>query len=134
MRAGVRKGPPLVWWIVVIVTLMAASGTGYWIFSRNGDPYRTVEKLNTETYLENGNALRGNLYKIEGIVQNSLAWSEDKSRLFAIRVGNSAPAPLLPVIIPAELSGINLEKGQKIVMKVEVIEGGFIKALDAQKP
>jgi hypothetical protein len=42
--------------------------------SKDKSTHRTVPSLNVEAYLENSNSLRGNTYKLEGKVAESLAW------------------------------------------------------------
>jgi hypothetical protein len=128
-----RKLGPI--WIAVAAAFIAvAFGGGYLIYGKSGDPFRTLEKLDPEAYLENANGLRGNVYKIDGVVQNSLAWSPESGRLFAIATKDGSNESFLPVLIPNAFNHFNVQKGQKILLKVEVVENGFIKAMDVRKP
>jgi hypothetical protein len=84
-------------------------------------------------YLENSNSLRGNTYKVTGLVWNSLAWSADRGRLFAVEVESRNDTEMLPVLIPAAFNHVNVQKGQKFIFKVEIDENGILKVQDLQK-
>ncbi len=108
-------------------------GGGYFVLNQFGDPYRTLTPLETAAYLENANSLRGNVYRVEGIVQNSLAWSPTKGRLISVSIGDGMSPDIVAVFVPADLNHINLQKGQRYRFKVEVIENGVIQARDLRK-
>lgn len=132
---GIRRKSGIQWVVVLALFLALAVAGGFYIQYSSGDnSYRTLEKLDNEAYLENANALRGNIYKVEGVVQNSLAWSPSKGRLFSITTRDGAEESFLPVLIPPEFSSFNIQKGQKLTFKVEIIEGGFVKVIDMKKP
>ena len=61
--------------------------------SKDQSTHRTVPALDVAAYLENSNSLRGNTYKLEGKVSESLAWSPDSGRLIAIEVDNEILRP-----------------------------------------
>src|SRR5689334_3489216 len=116
-------------WIVGILILVAvAIGGGYLLFRGVNDPYRTIAPLDTAAYLESSNSLRGNTYKISGTILNSLAWSATAGRLFSIEVGSGSSTDVLPVLIPVEFNHVNIQKGQKFVIRIEVDEKGILKA------
>jgi hypothetical protein len=123
-----------IWWILCGILLAFALIGGVVIYNRTEDPYRTFEKLDTNAYYENANGLRGNVYKIDGVIQNSLGWSPSEGRLFSVSVKADKEEALLPVLVPAEFNHFNLQKGQKMIFKVEIIKDGFIKVIDLRKP
>ncbi|MGA7213115.1 MAG: hypothetical protein WBX20_02820, partial [Terrimicrobiaceae bacterium] len=94
-------------------------------------PFRTISSLDVRTYLENANSLRGNVYKIEGEVVNSLAWSPSKGRLIAIKVekGNE----VVPVLVTTSFNEINIQKGQKFIFLLEVDDKGILRTKDMTK-
>jgi len=81
-------------------------------------------------YMGNSNSLRGNVYKIEGTVLQSLGWSPTDGRLFSVEVGSE----VLPVRVPRDFNSVNIERGQRFNFKVEVGDSGVLKALDVKKP
>lgn len=113
---------------VGIIILLAI---GYWMVTRDSEPYRTVPVLDVASYLENANSLRGNTYRIQGEVLNSLAWSPTSGRLIA--VGVSDGRDVLPVLIPTELNQINIQKGQRFIFLIEVDEKGILRANNLTK-
>jgi len=66
--------------------------------SKDKSTHRTVPALDVAGYLQNSNSLRGNTYKLEGKVAESLAWSPDSGRLIAIEVDNE----IIPVLVTAD--------------------------------
>jgi hypothetical protein len=117
-------------WILIAVGLvLAAIAGGYFLFGKASDPYRTLSPLPVADYLQNSNSLRGNVYKIEGSVLQSLQWSPTGGRLFSIEVGND----VLPVLIPPGFNSVNIERGQRFNFKIEVGDRGVLLALDVKK-
>jgi hypothetical protein len=48
-------------------------------------------------------------------------------------VGTGRNAWLVPVLIPAELNEINVQRGQSFQLKIEVVENGLIRVLEMEK-
>ncbi len=106
---------------------------GYFLYARANDPYRTLAPLDVPVYLENSNSLKGNTYKIEGTILNSLAWSAEAGRLFSVEVQSGSDAAPLPVLIPVQFNHVNIQKGQRFFFKIEVDEKGILKVRDLRK-
>lgn len=130
-RASSKLNPG--WFVAVALLVGAAIAGGYLFMSKVNDPYRTINTLDVLTYLENANSLRGNTYRISGTVWNSLGWSPTTGRLFAVEVGVGKPGDLLPLLVPAALNHVNLQKGQRFTFEVEVIEGGVLRVKSLRK-
>jgi hypothetical protein len=113
---------------ILLVALIAAlvGGGGFWLFKQASDPFRTLQSLDVPAYLDNANSLRGNVYKIEVTIQNSLGWSPTVGRLFAVEVASASGNDILPVLIPAEFNSVNVQKGQRFHFKIEVIRDGLL--------
>lgn len=107
--------------------------SGYFIADQSGDPYRTVAVLDVRLFLENSNSLRGNNYKIEGTILNCLGWSTTRGRMFSIEVRDSMEIHVLPVVVPAELNKINIQRGQKFLFHVTVDDQGFLRISELRK-
>jgi hypothetical protein len=111
------------------VFVLAALAVGYFLFGRASDPYRTLTPLPVQDYLQNSNSLRGNVYKLDAVVSQSLQWSPTVGRLFSVE----ASGEVLPVLVPPEFNSVNIEKGQRFFFKVEVGDRGILRADDVKK-
>jgi hypothetical protein len=109
--------------------LIVAVAGGYFLFGKASDPYRTLSPLPVADYLQNSNSLRGNVYKVEGAILQSLQWSAVGGRLFSVEVGDQ----VLPILVPPDFKSVNIERGQRFSFKIEVGDRGILKALDVKK-
>jgi hypothetical protein len=117
-------------WIVVALILATGAITGgYFLFSRVSDPYRTMTVLPVSDYLENSNSLRGNVYKLDATISQSLDWSPTRGRLFSVEVGTE----VLPILVPSSFNHFNLERGQRYYFKIQVGDKGILTAQDMKK-
>jgi hypothetical protein len=118
--------------IIAALLLVLAAFVGSRLFvSATSEPFRTVSPLDVQTYLENANSLRGNVYRIEGEVVNSLAWSPSKGRLIAIKVDKSED--VVPVLVTTNFNHINIQKGQRFIFLLEVDDKGILRTKDMTK-
>ena len=117
-------------WIVAAAALaLCAIGGGFFVFNRSGDPYRTVTPLPIADYLDNSNSLRGNTYKLDATIFQSIEWSATAGRLFSVEAG----ADVLPILIPSSLNNINLDRGQRYYFKIHVGDKGVLTAEAVKK-
>ncbi len=115
-----------------LLALVAALYVGSTLFQQTGDPYRTTAPLAADAYLENSNSLRGNVYKLEGEILNVLGYSPaTQDRLISVQIDSSED--IVPVVIPGELSHVNLQKGQRFHFEVQVDSEGILRARDLTK-
>ena len=75
--------------------------------------------------MENANSLRGNVYKVDGEVSNSLAWSPTKGRLFAVDIEQGKNT--IPILVTKEFNDVNIQKGQKFTFVLVVDEKGLLR-------
>jgi len=113
------------------ILLVAVVIGGVKFFSQAADPFRKVEPLEVGAYLENSNSLRGNTYRVTGEVLNVLGYSATEGRL--ISVGTDANNEVIPMLIPASLGKVNIQKGQKFIFLIEVTDKGILQAKDLIK-
>jgi hypothetical protein len=118
------------WILLAVLVALVAIGAGYLIFGKVNDPYRTMSMLPVQDYLQNSNSLRGNVYKVEGTVDQALKWSRTSGRLFSVEV---AGGDVLPILVPPEFNRVNMERGQRFFFKIEVGEEGILRAQDLRK-
>ncbi|MFV0337689.1 MAG: hypothetical protein ACK5LK_05530 [Chthoniobacterales bacterium] len=120
------------WIISIIVIALIAFGGAAFLFQHTAEPFRTTETLNVSTYLENARSIRGNTYRLEGTVDNSLALSPTQGRLISVSVSSENDS-ILPIIVPNDFNHINIQKGQQFVFLIEVDDQGILKTLDLSK-
>ena len=117
--------------IITALLLILAAFIGSRLFvTGTSEPFRTVSSLDVRTYLENANSLRGNVYKIEGEVMNSLGWSPTQGRLIAVEVENGK---VVPVLVTTSFNHINIQKGQRFIFLLEVDNKGILRTKDMTK-
>jgi hypothetical protein len=121
-------------WILIIVAAIAlAVGLGVLLQNEEAEPFRTVPTLDLNDYLNNANSLQGNIYKVKGVINQSLGYSRSKGRLFSVEVPNGSEDEVLPILVPPELSYLNLQKGQHYTFRLEVGEMGILRAREMKK-
>jgi hypothetical protein len=100
------------------------------LVSRQAEPFRTTDNLDVASYLENANSLRGNTYRLDAEVLNSLAMSPTEGRLISVQPG---PGQIVPVLIPSRFNHLNIQRGQRFVFMVQVDERGILQVTDLTK-
>lgn len=109
--------------ILSVIGVAVLLGGGFAVFSKmsGGDAFHGLTHLNIQEFLENSKSLQGNVYMLEGKVDDQLAWSEEGRVLSVMSQGSP-----VGVKVPQEFSNQNIQHGQSFVFKVQVGEGGFL--------
>ncbi len=129
-RRGKNSVKPL--WIGIALALIVLAFLGSRLFTSSvSDPYRTIPTLDSKAYLDNANSLRGNVYKVEGEIVNSLALSPSEGRLFSVSVGDDNN--VLPVLVTKNFNEVNIQKGQKFIFLLEVDDKGILRTKKLNK-
>ncbi len=117
-------------WFAVAAAVVIAAIVGGWMTLKStvADPFRALAPFPTADYLQNSNSLRGNIYKVDGVVGEQLHYSKN-ARLISVEVSGEP----VSIIVPAELRDVNVQKGQRLLFKVEVGDKGALKALGMKK-
>ena len=84
--------------------------------------------LSLVTYRDNGNSLRGNVYRVEGKVEETLRWTSDRGRLISFEARDATEKMPVPVLVPEDFSNINIERGTELGMVVRVDRDGTLVA------
>lgn len=84
--------------------------------------------LNLATYRDNGNSLRGNIYRIEGKVEETLRWTSDRGRLISFEATDASESMPVPVLVPEDFGSINIERGTELGLVVRVDRDGTLVA------
>lgn len=114
----------------LLALVVAAVGGGYSLIHRGSDPMAGLTPLSTEEYLESSTALGGNVYKVEGTVDDRLDnWRSAAGRLFSVQAGSMS---YVPVWVPPTLEA-NIQRGQRYIFKVRVMETGVLEVLELIK-
>lgn len=119
-----------VWVLIAALVVGAAIAGGYLLYARVSDPYRTMSALPVQDYLQNANSLRGNVYKLDATVVESLRYSPFAGRLFSLEISSG---DRLAIIVPAEFNHVNIERGQRFVFKIAVEDRGILRAQEVRK-
>ena len=130
-RAHQQTSPSLGIWLIGFLLVLGILGAFF--LQKDNNPYRTIEPLNPADYLENANSLRGNVYRLEGVISSSLGWSQEKGRLFSLRISHGDKDYPLPILVPPAYRDLNLQKGQRYRLKVRVNDLGLLEAIDMVK-
>lgn len=126
-----KKSSPQPLWIALVAVLVVAAFLGSRFFlSPVTEAKSSVPALDVPAYMENANSLRGNVFQATGVVSDALAWSPSSGRLIAVEVADET----LPILVTAEFSATNIQKGQKLLFVVEVDENGILKTKKVSQP
>jgi hypothetical protein len=125
-----RKSPPRAGWILGLVTVgILFFAAIYLLGSKDSNPARTTPPLDVASYLANANSLRGNIYKLEGTVAESLAWSPDSGRLIAVQTEED----IIPILVTPDFNSMNIQKEQRLEFILEVDEKGILRTRKVTK-
>ena len=116
--------------ISILALLAGIIGGGLMLLNRGGDPLTGLTPLSTEEYLDSSNALSGNTYKVEGTIDNRLDSWKGSDRLFSVQV--SEGGTFVPILVPSKLEA-NIQRGQRYVFKVRVLENGVLEVMELLK-
>lgn len=83
--------------------------------------------LSLSSYRDNANSLRGNVYQIDGKIEEMLRWSES-ARLISFEASDGGTKIPVPVLVPADFRNVNLERGSELRMVVRVDREGTLVA------
>jgi hypothetical protein len=127
-RRSKRTSPATLLAAILLVAVIVVAGILF-AGSAGSTSQRTTESIDVPSYLENASMLRGNVYKVEGRVDESLAWDPDTGRLISLE----ADGEFLPLLVPASLKGVNIQKEQRLRFIVEVDGDGILLAKEVEK-
>ncbi|HQW28820.1 MAG: hypothetical protein KA152_10945 [Verrucomicrobiales bacterium] len=88
----------------------------------------TASVLSLNTYRTNGNSLRGNIYRVDGRVEETLRWTADRGRLISFEAEDGTETMPVPILVPEDFSDINIERGTEMGMVVRVDRDGTLVA------
>ena len=129
-RASSGLNPGIILIAVVIVGVVIFAGKQ--LLSSETTAFDGTPRLQIDEFLENGNALRTNVYVIEGEIDEKLQIT-NQGQLVSVKVAGSRGDEFIGVEIPSSLNDRNIEIKQKYAFKVEFTKGGVAVAQDIQR-
>jgi len=121
-------------WLGLIAILVAVGGGGLFLMNRTTDPLTGITELSAGEFMENATALSGNEYKVEGVVDDRLDnWRSAEGRLFSLQISNGSGNSFVPVWVPPDYKGANIQRRQRYIFKVRVLETGVLEVLQLIK-
>ena len=60
-------------------------------------------------------------------------WRSAEGRLFSVQVSEGSGNTYVPVWVPPNYKGANIQRGQRYILKVRVMETGVLKVLELTK-
>jgi|688.fasta_scaffold04958_12 hypothetical protein len=119
----------------LVLILAVLGGGGYTLLHRTTDPMTGITELLSSEFLENATALSGNLYKVEGVVDDRLdtGWRQSDGRLFSVQVSDGSGNTFVPLWVPPDYEGTNIQRGQRYTFKVRVQENGILEVIELIK-
>lgn len=129
---------------LLIAGLIVLAGGCAWLAisqlgGASGGALRTVEGLDPDAYYDNSVSLRGNTYRIDAEIDRLLGSAPARGRLFSVVLtggdGMSRTAhKMLPLLVPVQFNDISIQKGQRYLFKVKVLDNGLLSSSFLTKP
>jgi hypothetical protein len=116
--------------IAIIAMLLGGIGGGWSLLHRGSDPMTGLTPISLEEYLDGSNALSGNTYKVEGVIDHRLDAWKNSDRLFSVQISDGGN--FVPVMIPSDLEA-NIQRGQRYLFKVRVLDNGILEVIQLIK-
>ena len=107
--------------VILLLVLGLGFGAIKFLGKASGGSFHGLTQLNVKEYLENSKSLQGNIYKVQGRVEDQLGWSPEGRVLMVVSEGEP-----VGVKVPAAFSDQNIQTGQSFAFKVRVGEGGIL--------
>ena len=114
-------------------SLLAVAFAAFYFFTRHADDYRNLEKHDINSYADSAITFQGGTYKIEGNLEEVIGISTGKGKLVSLAVTSAQGVILIPVFIPEKWKSFNLEKGQRLQIRVKGVHRGLLEAEEIQK-
>jgi len=132
MRSGATFINPYMLMLCISIFICMSIG-GYFVFVREADAFRQLEKLDVIAYSDSAKTFQGGVYLVQGTMEELLQAKTGLGKLVSLSISTSKGVILIPVLIPESLGGFNLQKGQSLKIKVKSIDHGLLVATKIDK-
>lgn len=107
--------------IIGIAAFLIVAFFGAKYFMKGGQgKIKGATPLSISDFLENGNSLRGNEYLVQGTVDQR--YPRDNGQLVSLLVNDSED--IIGIEVPSSFNNLNIERQQKLSIKVRFRDGG----------
>lgn len=118
-------------YIIIAAAVIGALAAGKFILDNRAQHFSGLSELPIADYKKNANSLSGNEYRLTGKITEKLKWTPDEGQLVSISVDQGEGGKgSIPILVPAEVDKVNLERGHSYTFKVEINREGLPVALD----
>lgn len=128
-RASSRTHTGLILGIILGIVALVFAGK-YWMSSKPSS-LTDAPPLQVKEFLENGNSLRENEYRVEGKVDERFVG--DQAQVISLRVSTPAGDEFIGLVIPTKFTTMNIEREQKYSFKVRIHQGGIPVATEVNR-
>jgi hypothetical protein len=120
-------------YLIIAVAVIGSLAVGKLFLDKRAQHFSGTNELPFLDYRENPNSLSGNQYRVTGKITEKLKWTPDEGQLIGLFVdqGEQGKGPI-GIRIPANISQVNLERGNSYTFKVKINREGLPVALDVK--
>lgn len=111
--------------LLILVAVAVVAGLGFFLMNRKPVGFDSPS-LPVDSFLDNANALRGNVYSVEGRVHSIV--SRDSGKFIHLAVDDSGREKHVFVVVPSDLQATNIEREQSYGFQVTIQKGGIPEA------
>jgi hypothetical protein len=126
MARRARKGVESTQILTIAGIVVALGALAFFVANRSSDKFAGLTQLPVAEYMANANSLSGNVYKMTGTVSGKARYTENNGQIIYVEVEDGGKLVDLGVFVPVELYGTNLDRGDTITSKVEVLGRGIL--------
>jgi len=116
--------------LIGAVILLLVLGGGFWLLNRKPSGF-DAPPLDIEQAVENSRSLSGNKYQVTGkLIDRRI---ETTGSVVTLQIGESTAVRFLPILIPSDFSGGNLNLQDEYTFLIEFNTDGLAVALDVKQ-
>jgi hypothetical protein len=120
-------------YIIIAIAVIAALIAGKFILNKRAQHFSGLSELPIADIKNNANSLSGNEYRVSGKITEKLKWTADRGQVVSLTVDQGEQGQgTIPIIVPAGIDKVNLERGHSYIFKVEINREGLPVALDVK--
>ena len=120
MARRARKGVDYTQIIIIAAIVFAVGGMALLLANRTSDPFAGLQPLPVGEFMDNANSLSGSVFSLTGKITEKPRYTPNNGSIIFVNVDHGNETFELPVYVPVEFYGTNLNRGDTITSKVEV--------------
>lgn len=132
-RTTSNKKSNLAVYIIVGIAVLGALVAGKFILDKRSQHFSGLSELSIADLKDNANSLSGNEYRVTGEISEKIKWTSDRGQIVSLALDQGEKGKgTIPIIVPAGIDKVNLERGHSYTFKVEINREGLPVALDVK--